>query len=173
MSQFYGQCVMKSCPASLIQNYCLILSFDFGTTCECVLVLQVPAGVFSSGHRRGHLSLQGPDCGWRSGGLFRSECGCLLGVPARRHAQIPEGARRTRQLRHPGDNGETLFIYWIYWILQCFRMGFVSCQRRPGNSFHFVFSVQQKTVHELWLHRGKRGNTRGNQPWRKLFRILF
>lgn len=38
------------------------------------------------------------------------------------------------------------------------------CCRCPGNSSYFVFSVQQKTVHELWLYCRKRGNTRGNEP---------
>lgn len=35
--------------------------------------------------------------------------------------------------------------------------------RSPGNSSHCVFSVQQKTVHELWLHCWKWGNARGNE----------
>lgn len=120
---------MKSWPASWIQNYCLILSLLFRTLSECVVVPQVPAGVFGSGHWRGHLSLQGPDCGWRSRGLFRYECGRLLGVPSGRHAQIPEGARRTKQFCHPRDNSETLwFTRRISWIFQCFKAGFVLCQ---------------------------------------------
>lgn len=38
------------------------------------------------------------------------------------------------------------------------------CCRSPGNSLDLLFSVQPKTVYELWLYRGKRGNTRGNDP---------
>lgn len=61
-----------------------------------------------------------------------------------------------------------LFTGGISWILQGFKIGFgfifYECCRGPGNSSHFVFSVQQNPVHELWLHRGKRGHTRGKEP---------
>lgn len=59
-------------PSSMYAGV-LILTFDSQTVVVCIL-LQIPAGVFGSGHRRGHLSLQGPDCGWGSGGIFHYEC---------------------------------------------------------------------------------------------------
>lgn len=38
-------------------------------------------------------------------------------------------------------------------------------RRRPGNGSHCALSVQQNTVHELWLHRGEQGHARGTEAW--------
>lgn len=71
---------------------------------------QVFTGVCSTGHWRGHLSLQRSDCLWQSRGFLCSECWCLFSISSHRDAQLPERTRRTKQLCYPWDNGEIVLL---------------------------------------------------------------